>query len=82
MTTARQADSTPPGVADDGRLPDPGAAGVRAAGGRGPPEEAAPRPRRLAPAAGPDQAEPSRRRTTPTVLSRITRSMTGVQFST
>ena len=31
---------------------------------------------------GPRQAEPSRRRTTPTVLSRIIRSMTGVQFST
>ena len=31
---------------------------------------------------GPRQAEPSRRRTTPTVLSRIARSMTGVQFST
>ena len=73
MTTARQAESTPPpGAADDGRLPDPGAAGVRAAGGGDAP----------APAAGPDQAEPSRRRTTPTVLSRITRSMTGVQFST
>ena len=31
---------------------------------------------------GPRQAEPSWRRTTPTVLSRIIRSMTGVQFST
>ena len=60
------------GVASPPRRPSP-ASGGALRGGPLPVRSASP---------GPRQAEPSRRRTTPTVLSRIIRSMTGVQFST
>ena len=87
--------STPPASPRRTPVDRPGDTGAGGGDGR---RGAASPPRRSSPASGgalrdgplpvrsaspgPRQAEPSRRRTTPTVLSRIIRSMTGVQFST